>query len=166
MLRAIFFSCYESLSCLTSWHGFKCQCQWPIKSSPPVRGPATFYRFLFTNLCLNFKNSDQDHQLFLVYSWTLCTEGNLPYTAVIFWSQAQTTLKNQSWKSLSAWERKCCQVPTPGQGRVWTPGLAGIWDLGPNSEPHGNKQSFPETCELALVAVKKIGSRDLIFGLG
>ena len=45
------------------------------------------------------------------------------------------------------------------------PGLAGILELGPNSEPHGNNRSFPETCESARVPVKKIGSRDSIFGL-
>ena len=37
--------------------------------------------------------------------------------------------------------------------------------LGPNSEPRGNNRSFPETRERTRAPVKKIGSRDLIFGL-
>ena len=53
----------------------------------------------------------------------------------------------------------------PGRGRSWITGLAGISGLGPNSEPRGNNHSFPETCERARVPVKKIGSRDSIFGL-
>ena len=44
-------------------------------------------------------------------------------------------------------------------------GLAGISGLGPNSEPCGNNQSFPETRKRDHVPVKKIGSRDSIFGL-
>ena len=43
--------------------------------------------------------------------------------------------------------------------------VAAISGLGPNSEPRGNNQSFPETCERACVPAKKIGSRDSIFGL-
>ena len=52
-------------------------------------------------------------------------------------------------------------------GRGWSciTGLAGISGLGPNSEPLGNNRSFPETRERARAPVKKIGSRDSIFGL-
>ena len=53
----------------------------------------------------------------------------------------------------------------PGPGRSWIMELAGISGLGPNSEPHGNNRSFPETRERARAPVKKIGSRDSIFGL-
>ena len=53
----------------------------------------------------------------------------------------------------------------PGRGRSWITGLAGISGLGPNSEPRGNNRSFPETRERNRVPVKKIGSRDSIFGL-
>ena len=52
-----------------------------------------------------------------------------------------------------------------GRGRSWITGLAGISGLGPNSEPRGNNRSFPETRERARVPMKKIGSRDSIFGL-
>ena len=52
-----------------------------------------------------------------------------------------------------------------GRGRSWITGLAGISGLGPNSEPRGNNRSFPETRERDRVPVKKIGSRDSIFGL-
>ena len=52
-----------------------------------------------------------------------------------------------------------------GRGRSWIAGLAGISGLGPNSEPRGNLRSFPETRERARAPVKKIGSRDSIFGL-
>ena len=52
-----------------------------------------------------------------------------------------------------------------GRGRSWITGLAGISGLGPNSEPRGNKRLFPNTREHARVPVKKIGSRDAIFGL-
>ena len=52
-----------------------------------------------------------------------------------------------------------------GRGRSWITGLAGISGLGPNSEPHGNNRSFPETREHACVPMKKIGSRDSTFGL-
>ena len=52
-----------------------------------------------------------------------------------------------------------------GRGRSWITGLAGISGLSPNSEPHGNNRSFLETREHACVPVKKIGSRDSIFGL-
>ena len=52
-----------------------------------------------------------------------------------------------------------------GRGRSWIAGLAGISGLGPNSEPRGNNRSFPETRERARAPVKKIGSRDSIFGL-
>ena len=55
--------------------------------------------------------------------------------------------------------------PWPGRGRSWITGLAGISELGPNSEPCGNNWSFADTCERARVPVKKIGSRDSIFGL-
>ena len=37
--------------------------------------------------------------------------------------------------------------------RVWTPGLAGISDSGPNSGSHGINRSFPETHERARVTV-------------
>ena len=57
-----------------------------------------------------------------------------------------------------------CQGST-GRGRSWITGLAGISGLGPNSEPRGNNRSFPETRERNRVPVKKIGSRDSIFGL-
>ena len=50
-------------------------------------------------------------------------------------------------------------------GRSWITGLAGISGLGPNSEPRGNNRSFLETRERACLPVKKIGSRDSIFGL-
>ena len=53
----------------------------------------------------------------------------------------------------------------PGRGRTWITGLAGISELGPNLEPRGNNRSFPETREHPRVPVKKIGSRDSIFGL-
>ena len=53
----------------------------------------------------------------------------------------------------------------PGRGRSWIMELAGISGLGPNSEPRGNNRSFPETRERACAPVKKIGSRDSIFGL-
>ena len=52
-----------------------------------------------------------------------------------------------------------------GQGRCWITGLATISGLGLNSEPRGNNRSFPETHERDRVPVKKIGSRDSIFGL-
>ena len=52
-----------------------------------------------------------------------------------------------------------------GPGRSWIAGPAGISRLGPNSEPRGNNRSFPETRERDRVPVKKIGSRDSIFGL-
>ena len=52
-----------------------------------------------------------------------------------------------------------------GRGRSWITRLAGISGLGPNSEPRGNNRSFPETRERDRVPVKKIGSRDSIFGL-
>ena len=52
-----------------------------------------------------------------------------------------------------------------GRGRSWITGLAGISGLGPNSEPRGNNRPFPETRERDRVPVKKIGSRDSIFGL-
>ena len=52
-----------------------------------------------------------------------------------------------------------------GRGRSWITGLAGIWGLGPNSEPRGNNRSFPETRERDRVPMKKIGSRDSFFGL-
>ena len=52
-----------------------------------------------------------------------------------------------------------------GRGRSWITGLAGISRLGPNSEPRGNNRSIPETRERARAPVKKIGSRDSIFGL-
>ena len=52
-----------------------------------------------------------------------------------------------------------------GRGRSWIAGPAGISRLGPNSEPRGNNRSFPETRERARAPVKKIGSRDSIFGL-
>ena len=52
-----------------------------------------------------------------------------------------------------------------GRGRSWTTGLAGFSELGPNSEPRGNNQSLTETHEHARVPVKKIRSRDSIFGL-
>ena len=51
-----------------------------------------------------------------------------------------------------------------GPGRSWITGLAGISGLGLNSEPRGNNRSFPETRERDRVPVKKIGSRDSIFG--
>ena len=53
----------------------------------------------------------------------------------------------------------------PGPGRSWIAGPAGKSRLGPNSEPRGNNRSFPETRERDRVPVKKIGSRDSIFGL-
>ena len=53
----------------------------------------------------------------------------------------------------------------PGRGRTWITVLAGISELGPNLEPRGNNQSFPETRERPRVPVKKIGSHDSIFGL-
>ena len=56
-------------------------------------------------------------------------------------------------------------TPQPGPGRSWIAGPAGISRLGPNSEPRGNNRSFPETRERDRVPVKKIGSRDSIFGL-
>ena len=56
-------------------------------------------------------------------------------------------------------------LPWPGPGRSWIAGPAGISRLGPNSEPRGNNRSFPETRERDRVPVKKIGSRDSIFGL-
>ena len=52
-----------------------------------------------------------------------------------------------------------------GPGRSWIAGPAGISRLGPNSEPRGNNRSFPETRERDRVPVKKIVSRDSIFGL-
>ena len=52
-----------------------------------------------------------------------------------------------------------------GPGRSWIAGPAEISRLGPNSELHGNNRSFPETRECDRVPVKKIGSRDSIFGL-
>ena len=52
-----------------------------------------------------------------------------------------------------------------GRGRSWITGLAGISGLDPNSDPRGNNRSFPETRERARLPVKKIGSRDSIFGL-
>ena len=52
-----------------------------------------------------------------------------------------------------------------GRGLSRITGLAGISGLGPNSEPCGNNRSFPETREHARGPVKKIGSRDWIFGL-
>ena len=52
-----------------------------------------------------------------------------------------------------------------GRGRSWIAGPAGISRLGPNSELRGNNRSFPETRERDRVLVKKIGSRDSIFGL-
>ena len=55
--------------------------------------------------------------------------------------------------------------PLTGPGRSWIAGPAGISRLGPNSEPRGNNRSFPETRERDRVPVKKIGSRDSIFGL-
>ena len=61
----------------------------------------------------------------------------------------------------SSWASTCWT----GRGRSWITGLAGISGLGPNSEPCGNNRSFPETRERDRVPVKKIGSRDSIFGL-
>ena len=55
----------------------------------------------------------------------------------------------------------CKQVEAEAELR----GLTGISGLGPNSEPRGNNRSFPETRERDRVPVKKIGSRDSIFGL-
>ena len=52
-----------------------------------------------------------------------------------------------------------------GRGRSWITGLARISGLGPNSEPRGNNRSFPETRERDRVLMRKIGSRDSIFGL-
>ena len=52
-----------------------------------------------------------------------------------------------------------------GWGRSWITRLAGISELGPNSEPRGNNRSFQETRKHACVPVKKIGSRDSILGL-
>ena len=52
-----------------------------------------------------------------------------------------------------------------GRGRSWIAGPAGISRLGPNSEPRGNNRSLPETRERARAPVKKIRSRDSIFGL-
>ena len=61
---------------------------------------------------------------------------------------------------------QCIKGPlSTGQGWSWTTELAGISELGPHSEPRGNNQSFPETGERAPVPVKKIGSRNSIFGL-
>ena len=59
----------------------------------------------------------------------------------------------------------CVTRPQSGRGRSWITGLAGISGLGPNSEPRGNNRSFPETREHDRVPVKKIRSRDSIFGL-
>ena len=56
------------------------------------------------------------------------------------------------------------QVKAEAELRGWQP-VAGISGLGPNSEPRGNNRSFPETRERDCVPVKKIGSRDSIFGL-
>ena len=56
-------------------------------------------------------------------------------------------------------------LQSTGPGRSWIAGPAGISRLGPNSEPRGNNRSFPETRECDRVPVKKIGSRDSIFGL-
>ena len=58
-----------------------------------------------------------------------------------------------------------CIPWSPGRGRSWITGLAGISGSGPNSEPRGNNWSFPETRERDRVPVKKIGSRDSIFSL-
>ena len=47
-----------------------------------------------------------------------------------------------------------------GRGRSsQNSGLAGILELGLNSDPRGNNRLFPETHELASVPAKKIGSR-------
>ena len=82
--------------------------------------------------------------------------GNLTYRHVI----------NLNWKCLafSIWIHKS-SVHVPGPGRSWIAGPAGISRLGPNSEPRGNNRLFPETRERDRVPVKKIGSRDSIFGL-
>ena len=71
------------------------------------------------------------------------------------WSVSEVTwppnLEFRRWGSLA------------GPVRSWITELAGISGLGPNSEPRGNNRSFPET--RARAPVKKIGSRDSIFGL-
>ena len=67
---------------------------------------------------------------------------------------------------VTAYERHyTSSLLSTGPGRSWIAGPAGISRLGPNSEPRGNNRSFPETRERDRVPVKKIGSRDSIFGL-
>ena len=93
----------------------------------------------------------------------------------IHWQPVSQELISTGWMDHWAWNEGSCSdvcskqtlsaMMLPGQGWSWTTGLAGISELGPNSEPHGNNWSFPETRERAHVPVKKIGSSDLIFGL-
>ena len=80
----------------------------------------------------------------------------------------QFTVITQAWCG-DPQQPECCPSigsnQVTGPGRSWIAGPAGISWLGPNSEPRGNNRSFPETRERDRVPVKKIGSRDSIFGL-
>ena len=76
-----------------------------------------------------------------------------------------THIKHKGTGTPKCYHGCCSLLALPGRGRSWITGLAGISGLGPNSEPRGNNRSFLETRERDRVPVKKIGSRDSIFGL-
>ena len=88
------------------------------------------------------------------------------YVLAIHWCQICCEVSQLSSQVCAYQLCNPCRGPfQPGRSRSWISGLAGISGLGPNSEPCGNKRSFPETHERDRVPVKKIGSRDSIFGL-
>ena len=88
-------------------------------------------------------------------------------------TEMQASTKSPDPRKHRTWRYYLCTIEQwalrtwvwSGRGRSWITGLAGISRLGPNSEPRGNNRSFPETRERACVPMKKIGSRDSIFGL-
>ena len=82
------------------------------------------------------------------------------------WKMINVALMNFTiCRSASKYVCFICLFHLSGPGRSWIAGPAGISRLGPYSEPRGNNRSFPETRERDRVPVKKIGSRDSIFGL-
>ena len=81
------------------------------------------------------------------------------------WLSFLSVVNDTQFCSVLKLKRSSLNLHGSGRGRSWITGLAGISRLGPNSEPRGNNRSFPETRERAHVPMKKIGSRDSIFGL-
>ena len=93
-----------------------------------------------------------------------CNHTDSPHIVMQQFPSSQKQLQySQIVESAVKWADK--KINKLGPGRSWIAGPAGISRLGPNSEPRGNNRSFPETRERDRVPVKKIGSRDSIFGL-